>query len=843
MSSAALLTHLPDPSSSFREDAPRPPVPGEEGETPCHLAASFFALKNQSFKAMSVSSTPRRNEDGLGEPEGSASPDSPLARWTKSLHSLLGDQDGAYLFRTFLEREKCVDTLDFWFACNGFRQMDLKDAKTLRVAKAIYKRYIENNSIVSKQLKPATKTYIRDNIKKQQIDSVMFDQAQTEIQTVMEENAYQMFLTSDIYLEYVRSGGENPAYINSNGLGSLKVDCGYLPTLNEEEEWSCADLKNKLLPSILGLSSKTLRATASVRATETVENGFRSFKRNDPVNPYHVNSGYVFAPATSANDSEISSDALTDDSMSMTDSSVDGIPPYRIGSKKQLQREMHRSVKANGQVSLPHFPRTHRLPKEMTPVEPATFAAELISRLEKLKREQETMDCLEERLQQITEDDEKEISDTPVAAQGNRELVAVQHQQHPLTLLPTGSYEDDPQAILDDHLSRVLKTPGCQSPGMGRHSPRARSPDRLPGGKFLLATPGKNAVPAACALLSKGFVTKQTTKHVHHHYIHHHTIPKTKEQIEAEAAQRVQCLCAGGTDYYCYPKCRGHAKGADLPVAQLEPFGLSRTGTLPKRNCKLQDGLVLPGGEGGGPPAPPGIPLPSGEADRSQNVWQWMLESERQSKHKPHSTQSTKKAYNADSTRGASGERPARHHQWGNSSHPRAVQPAHPFVQDPAMPPLTPPNTLAQLEEACRRLAEVSKPQKQRCSTSNQLRDRNHLASVPGGNGPFCTTNTASEDHKEPKKLPVVHSSQPSELVVTYFFCGEEIPYRRLLKAPSLTLGHFKEQLSKKGNYRYYFKKASDEFDCGAVFEEIWDDDAILPMYEGRILGKVERID
>lgn len=56
--------------------------------------------------------------------------------------------------------------------------------------------------------------------------------------------------------------------------------------------------------------------------------------------------------------------------------------------------------------------------------------------------------------------------------------------------------------------------------------------------------------------------------------------------------------------------------------------------------------------------------------------------------------------------------------------------------------------------------------------------------------------------HKEPKKLPVVHTSQSGELVVTYFFCGEEIPYRRMLKAQSLTLGHFKEQLSKKGNYR-----------------------------------------
>lgn len=56
--------------------------------------------------------------------------------------------------------------------------------------------------------------------------------------------------------------------------------------------------------------------------------------------------------------------------------------------------------------------------------------------------------------------------------------------------------------------------------------------------------------------------------------------------------------------------------------------------------------------------------------------------------------------------------------------------------------------------------------------------------------------------HKEPKKLAGVHALQASELVVTYFFCGEEIPYRRMLKAQSLTLGHFKEQLSKKGNYR-----------------------------------------
>nr|XP_033817814.1 axin-2 isoform X2 [Geotrypetes seraphini] len=780
MSRAVLLPPLPDPSGSFREDAPRPPVPGEEGEAPCQPPGPL--PKPPASKAMALSGPPRRNEDGLGEPEGSATPDSPLARWTKSLHSLLGDQDGAYLFRTFLEREKCVDTLDFWFACNGFRQMDLKDAKTLRVAKAIYKRYVESHGIVSRQLKPATKTYIRDGMKKQQIDSVMFDQAQTEIQTVMETNAYQMFLTSDIYLEYVRSGGENPAYLSAHGgLRSLKVVCGYLPTLNEEEELSSADLQSKML----ALSSKALRATAAP------DPGYRCYKRNDAANPYHVNSGYIFAPATSANDSEISSDALTDDSLSVTDSSVDGVPPYRLGSKKQLQREMHRSVKANGQVSLPHFPRTHRLPKEMTPVEPAAFAAELISRLEKLKQEQETMNDLEERLQQMKEDEEREELELSVGPPSSQETAAV---QHPLTLLPSGTCEDDPQAILDEHLSRVLKTPGCQSPGAGRYSPRARSPDPFRTGKM----PPLLAPPPSCVQLNNRFITKQTTKHVHHHYIHHHTAPKTKEQIEVEAAQRVQCYCASGSDYCCFLKSRFPSKASDLPPGQLESFG-SRNGTLGRRNSRsLTDSPIFASSEGGV------SQLPGDETDRLQNVRQWIMESDRQNKHKPHSAQSAKKVCTSECVRGPATERAGRHHQWGASGLPRTIKPAHPFIQDPAMPPLTPPNTLAQLEEACRRLTEVSKPQKQRSSTStsNQQRDRNHFTTAQIANTSFTTSSPITEEHRDPKKPAAGHTPHSSELVVTYFFCGEEIPYRRMLKSQSLTLGHFKEQLSKKGNYR-----------------------------------------
>lgn len=48
------------------------------------------------------------------------------------------------------------------------------------------------------------------------------------------------------------------------------------------------------------------------------------------------------------------------------------------------------------------------------------------------------------------------------------------------------SQDDDPESILDEHVQRVMKTPGCQSPGAanstlggGRHTPpkSSRSPD------------------------------------------------------------------------------------------------------------------------------------------------------------------------------------------------------------------------------------------------------------------------------------------------------------------------------------------------------------------------------
>lgn len=242
--------YLADPGGSFTEESPRPPVPGEEGDLVSsdgrQYGHSFYTSKSESLKNEASIATPRRPDLDLGyEPEGSASPTPPYLKWAESLHSLLDDQDGIHLFRTFLKQEECADMLDFWFACSGFRKQETNEGneeKMLKLAKAIYKKYIlDNNGIVSRQIKPATKSFIKDCVMKLHIDPAMFDQAQTEIQTMMEENTYPLFLKSDIYLEYTRTGGESPKLFSdqSSVSGNGKALPGCLPTLHEDKEWRC----------------------------------------------------------------------------------------------------------------------------------------------------------------------------------------------------------------------------------------------------------------------------------------------------------------------------------------------------------------------------------------------------------------------------------------------------------------------------------------------------------------------------------------------------------------------------------------------------------------------------
>ncbi|NXQ42801.1 AXIN1 protein, partial [Catharus fuscescens] len=790
-----------DLGGSFTEDAPRPPVPGEEGELvstdPRPANHGFYSGKSDVVRNETSTATPRRSDLDLGyEPEGSASPTPPYLKWAESLHSLLDDQDGINLFRTFLKQEDCADLLDFWFACSGFRKLEpcvSNEEKRLKLAKAIYKKYIlDNNGIVSRQIKPATKSFIKDCVMKLQIDPDMFDQAQTEIQCMIEDNTYPLFLKSDIYLEYTRTGGESPKIYSdpSSGSGTGKGLPGYLPTLNEDEEWKCDQeaepeasrdsAPSSRLTQKLLLETATQRAASARRYSEGRE--FRHGSWREPVNPYYVNTGYALAPATSANDSEQQSMSSDADTMSLTDSSVVGIPPYRL--RKQHRREMQESAKANGRVPLPHIPRTYRMPKDIH-VEPEKFAAELINRLEEVQKEREAEEKLEERLKRVRAEEEGEdadISSGPSVMSHKMPSAQAFHHFAPryaemgcAGMQMRDAHEENPESILDEHVQRVMKTPGCQSPGPGRHSPKPRSPESGHLGKLsgtLGTIPpghGKHTTKSGMKLDAPGLYHH---KHVYHH-IHHHSMMKPKEQIEAEATQRVQNSFAWNVDSHNYAtKSRNYSENLGMAPVPMDSLGYSgKASLLSKRNVKKADS----GKSDGANYEMPGSPE---DVEKNQKILQWIIEGEKEiSRHKKtnHGSSGAKKQLSHDLVRPLSIERPVTVHPWVSAQLRNVVQPSHPFIQDPTMPPNPAPNPLTQLEEARRRLEEEEK-------RAGKLPLKQRL---------------------KPQKRPGSGTSQPCEnIVVAYYFCGEPIPYRTLVKGRVVTLGQFKELLTKKGNYR-----------------------------------------
>ncbi|XP_068613171.1 axin-1-like [Brachionichthys hirsutus] len=832
---------ISDKRGYFTEDAPRPPVPGEEGDLVRsdgrqHGSLGFSPSKNESLKCEAPVATPRRPDLDLGyEPEGSASPTPPYLKWAESLHSLLDDQDGIDLFMTFLKREDSSDMLDFWFACSGFPILEASqgnECKKVKLAKTIYKRYIlDNNGIVSRQIKPATKSFIKDCVTKRHIDPAMFDQAQTEIQTMMEENTYPLFLKSDIYLEYTRTGGESPKPHRDQspvpGTGkslSTIVEDRELERDHELEDQPGCDptLSNRL-------AQKLLMETAPQRFQDG-----HDYRPGPCREPDNLNSGFAEAPFPSPNDSERPSVSSDGDTISLAgSSSVDAVPPYRY--RKQHRREMRQSAKANGRVPLPHIPRTNRIPKDVH-VEPERFAAELIGKLEGVQREREAEQKLEEQLKIAQlEEEGAEVISTPTALCSHRLPPGGYPQNYnpryaditycgPFT---RDAHEENPESILDDHVQRVMKTPGCQSPGTGHHSPKSRSPDGFPGGKGMAPPlcPGKH--PSRHGL--KGEVS-----HQHHHKLLHHLhctgVGRPKEQTEAEAAGRVHGNLPWIEASHCGP--RSYAGG--MGSSPLELPGYSKGGTQYKRAFKK-----------GEEARPHGVPGPADEMEKNQKILLWLMEGQKevvQHERSPHgSTAGSKRAPGNEGSRLSPGlVHPCIGTQlWNN------VRPSHPFIQDPTMPPNPAPSPLIQLEEVRRRLEEEkiksgNVQPKQRYVM--EVIQRGRTAVRPAPVPPLSAVPAVSDSELSEPERKATKRHPCENITVAYYFCEELIPYRTSVKGRAVTLGQFKELLTKKGNYRYYFKKFSDEFDCGVVFEEIRVDDAILPLFEEKIIGKVEKI-
>lgn len=119
------------------------------------------------------------------------------------------------------------------------------------------------------------------------------------------------------------------------------------------------------------------------------------------------------------------------------------------------------------------------------------------------------------------------------------------------------AHEENPESILDDHVRRVMKTPGCQSPGPGRHSPKSRSPEGLPWTK---GSGFGSAIPSCQGKHPSRHTVKGEASHLYHHkhvhHIHH------RELVEPEVRLHSSFHYGSGS------KCRSYSDGTGFSTAE-----------------------------------------------------------------------------------------------------------------------------------------------------------------------------------------------------------------------------------------------------------------------------------
>lgn len=726
------------------------------------------------------------------------------ARWARNLHSLLEDPVGLELFKKYLDQEGHLDPLNFWFACEGLKEQ--KDVDRIsQLVKLIYRRFFLKSQLTIPEdvMKEADR-----RVKEGRADQKVFDIVQLEVERLINETTYPNFLQSDVYLHYVQScQNTDSGGCPSSGSGSreMSISCGpsLLPTVHEDSEYDFMHNSHSICGTPgelreLRLTKDVLMATQQSRAMDLRPRpeAFAGIYLQHGASPYHMHVSRLHAQYSSYNpvsrqDSELqslSSDARTEvDNMSLNDGSIDGTSG-RQRSKKQYAKQSSRAIKESANInreSMVHHvvPRTQRMasPKQM----PAKQFAEMLThKLEILAREQKTQEKLDKYLQE---------NDLPVGNDVSLEAMnGAAHKTLGEALKEKLFLEEDSdQAILDEHVSRVWSD---QTPSRTpRLSPERRRPvhnhprsykqrkEKDVDSTFSVDSGNIHDFHDGSDLAGASSMSSLGSH-----------LPKSKS-VPSDYADSLhkQDLYLQGHEQRFRRSDATRRSATKKSMAELTDSGVSVVSDVPPSINK--DIRLMPRFK---------------EADKKADL--------------KHSSRHGKRF----GSRSGSLERPNRE-TWSMGV------PAQPFVADPGMPPLTPPHTVIQLEETCRRLMEENR---MRASCKQR-----HLNVSKQAYESASQSQSYVQSNQSTLRKPKQDAGDFT--IVVFSFCDEQFPYRTKIPGHNVTLKQFKEYLPKKGSYRYFFKTECEDLDMKVIQEEITDDTEILPLWEGKVMAQVKALE
>ena len=124
-----------------------------------------------------------------------------------TLNFIVEDSRRFVVFRRFLKDQCITRNLNFWLACEHYRQLHgvtpEQQNQLYKVADAIYVKFIKHSAPQHVQISTLTKRNVKgcldlnSRLVNKRLSSNLFDSAQAEVWEMMEQNELKQFVTSD----------------------------------------------------------------------------------------------------------------------------------------------------------------------------------------------------------------------------------------------------------------------------------------------------------------------------------------------------------------------------------------------------------------------------------------------------------------------------------------------------------------------------------------------------------------------------------------------------------------------------------------------------------------------
>ncbi|GFN82810.1 hypothetical protein PoB_000931600 [Plakobranchus ocellatus] len=204
--------------------------------------------------------------------------------WSKSFNTLLFDKTGLELFRGFLLSEHSDENIEFWIACENYKNS--KSSKQLPgLAQKIFNDYVAVQSRKEVNLDSKTRSMTYESVTSNP-NRQTFDEAQRKVQALMEKDSYRSPQQGDLRLSGPPSG---------QGAGGRAQTC---------DRRVSADLRTDSLATVPSTPRSTYRKRHKNKACLPVHNkvisGFRDFcQARAPVTGLELTQASMKLPKTS----------------------------------------------------------------------------------------------------------------------------------------------------------------------------------------------------------------------------------------------------------------------------------------------------------------------------------------------------------------------------------------------------------------------------------------------------------------------------------------------------------------------------------------------------------------